>query len=258
MMGMPILKQRIREPHDRNLTVARERATSIAATVEYREFVDAVRAETPWRFDDGRDPERFLRGVDSHLENFLPRLLPCVDGEVRSVFDFGCGTGSSIVAAAMVFPEAKFHGVDISRTDVQLAVARAELYGVGDRCRFEYLEEGQALPAATGQCDLCTCFSVLEYVVDPQLRKRAVQELARIAAPGGVLFFAVPNRLYPFEIHSRKFGWNYFPQLLGARMVGSHAWEVQKLARPYELRLYRTPAHQLFTPWTNFGLKKSG
>jgi hypothetical protein len=80
--------------------------------------------------------------------------------------------------------------------------------------------------------------------------------MARVLAPGGVLFMTVPNRLYPFEIHSRKLGWNYFPKLLKAQIVGSSAWEVKSLARPYWLKLHRTPPRQLFAPWTNFCLKK--
>ena len=244
-------------PYASSLDAARERAAGVADSKPYRDFVDNVRAKSPWRFKGAKGVGRYLRGVDHHLLNFVPRLLTCVDGNIRTVIDFGCGSGSGSIALAMIFPQILCHGTDISSTEVSIAHERARLYGVSDRCRFDYICEGEALPVSSNQFDLCICCSVLEYVTDPNVRKFCVQEMVRVIAPGGVLFMSVPNRLYPFEIHSRKFGWNYFPNLLGARIVGSHAWEVKKLARPpYALKLYRTPLFQLLTPWTNFGLKK--
>lgn len=253
---MPSLRRPIHEPYATRLRAAREYASAVGDSRAFRDFVEVVRAKTPWRFKDGREPERFLRGVETHLVHFVARLLPCVEREVHTIFDFGCGTGSSAISMAMVFTEARCHGVDISPGDVSMARERARLYGVEDRCRFEVIENGQALPAPSSQCDLCTCYSVLEYVTDPDIRKRCVQEMVRVLAPGGLLFVTVPNRLYPFEIHSRKFGWNYFPKLLGARMVGSHVWEIKNLADPYVLRLRRSSRLRLFTPWTDFGLER--
>jgi hypothetical protein len=58
------------------------------------------------------------------------------------------------------------------------------------------------------------------------------------------------------EIHSRRLGWNWFPKLLKARIVGTSAWEVKNLAHPQLLKLHRTPLLELFRPWTNFCLKK--
>jgi ubiquinone/menaquinone biosynthesis C-methylase UbiE len=238
------------------LAAARDRAAAIAESNEYLDFVELVRAKTPGRFNGNKELGVFLRRVDQHLEHFVPRLLASVDRDIHEVFDFGCGTGASSVALAMVFPEVQCHGTDINRVDLSIAHARARLYGVSERCHFDYIGEDQPLPTPGDRFDLCVCCSVLEYVTGPKVRKFCVQEMARILAPGGLLFMTVPNRLYPFEIHSRKLGWNYFPKLLKARIVGSSAWEVKNLARPYSLKLHRTPPLQLFVPWTNFCLKK--
>lgn len=240
------------------LTAARERAAAAANSVEYRQFVELVREKTPGRFNGNKELGVFLRRVDQHLEHFVPRLLASVDRGVRQVLDFGCGTGASSVALAMVFPEVQCYGADINAVDVSIAHARARLYGVSDRCRFDCIGEDQPLPVPGDRFDLCVCCSVLEYVTHSKGRKFCVQEMARAIAPGGLLFMTVPNRLYPIEIHSRKLGWNYFPKLLKARIVGSSAWEVKRLARPHSLQLHRTPLSQLFTPWTNFCLKKVG
>lgn len=240
----------------RRLMSACEQATAVAASAAYRDFVEMVRTRTPWRFNSERGLEIFLRGVDHHLAHFVPSLLDTMDGEARMIFEFGCGTGSAAIALLMVFPEARCHGVDIDATDVAIADARAKLYGVEDRCTFEKIEEGAPLSEPDDRFDLCTCCSVLEYVTDMAVRKRCVQEMARVVAPGGSIFMSVPNRLYPIEIHSRKLGWNYFPRLLKARIVGSDAGQIKKLARPHAFKLYNTRFHQLFTPWTNFCLKK--
>jgi hypothetical protein len=81
--------------------------------------------------------------------------------------------------------------------------------------------------------------------------------MVRLVAPERCLLFSIPNRLYPFEIHTGKWGWNYFPKLLGARTVDSTFWEVQKLALPDVLTLYRTPVAQLFRPWSVFCVRKN-
>lgn len=245
------------QPYASRLIAARQRAERVAESDEYARFVEFVRAKTPNRFS-GQAPELFLHLVDHHLLHFVPNLLGSAEGEIRKVFDFGCGTGASSVALAMVFPEARFHGTDISSVDVAIAEARAKLYGVDDRCHFEAIGEGQALPASSDQFDLCVCCSVLEYVTDPAVRRFCVQEMARVIAPGGLLFMTVPNRIYPVEIHKRKLGWNYFPKWLKAEAMGSTAWEVRSLARPHRLKLHRTPLLQLIKPWTNFCLKKVG
>lgn len=246
----------LQELYGPRLRAARERATSIAESQAYREFVGVVRAKTPRRFDGGKGANDFLRRVDQHLAHFVPKLLASVDRDIQDVFDFGCGTGASSIALAMVLPEVRCHGTDINPVDVSIAHERARLYGVSDRCRFECVGEDQPLPAASAHFDLCMCCSVLEYVTDPKVRKFCVQEMARVVSPGGLLFMTVPNRLYPIEIHSGKLGWNYFPKLLKARIVGSSVWEVKELARPHVLAPYNTPLHQLFRPWTTFCLKK--
>lgn len=247
---------RSRDSYVKGLVAARERAGLIARSEEYGDFVELVRAKTPRRFDGNKDLDGFLRRVDEHLQHFVPNLLASVDHDIRNVLDFGCGTGASSIALAMVFPGIQCHGTDINRIDVAIAHERAKLYGVEDRCRFDVVGEGEALPVSSEQFDLCVCCSVLEYVTDPKARRFCVQEMARAIAPGGLLFMTVPNRLYPIEIHTRKLGWNYFPRLLNARIVGTSAWEVKNLARPYSMKLHRTPLRQLLAPWTNFCLEK--
>lgn len=233
-----------------------ERAVAVSRSSAFEEFVAVVQRESPWRFNGVNELQRFLHNVEHHLRTTMPRLLASMDREPHAVFDFGCGSGSGSIALALLFPDIHCRGVDISPADVAIAQARARLYAVDDRCQFSVIGEGHALPSSDGANDLCICCSVLEYIIQPEIRKFCAQEMARVLVEGGLLFISVPNRLYPVELHSHKFGWNYFPKLLKARIVGSSVWEIRRLARPHLLKMHRTQWLRLLTPWTNFCLEK--
>src|SRR5262249_13050015 len=114
----------------------------------------------------------------------------------------------------------------------------------------------EPLPFDAEAFDFSLCSSVLEYATDRSVRQFCVREMVRLVRKGSRLFFSVPNRLYLFEVHSRQWGWNYFPNRLGARIVDCSFWEVTTLAKPARLALYRTPLVQLFSPWSNFCVRK--
>lgn len=239
---------------------ARETARAVANSEPgYPKFVQMVREATPWRFSKlppailERD---YLRVVDHHLDHLIPRLARYLGSDVRRVLDFGCGSGGSAIALALVCPDVVCIGTDIDDREVAIARERANLYGVADRCEFYGVPPGQPLPFPDASFDLCQCSAVLEYVVDAEARRWCVHEMARLLRHGGRLFCSVPNRLYPFEIHTRKWGWNYFPALLNAQTVDCTAWEVKRLARPMILRLHQTPLIELFRPWSNFCLRR--
>lgn len=250
------IRERASNAHANRLEAAMARAAAVSRTAAFDDFVAVVRKESPWRFHGVNELERFLHNVEHHLRTTMPRLLASVDRIPRFVFDFGCGSGSGSIALALLFPETPCCGVDISAADVTIARARARLYGVDDRCEFSVIGEGQALPAPDSSSDLCICCSVLEYIIQPDVRRFCAQEMARVLVEGGLLFVSVPNRLYPVELHSHKFGWNYFPKLLKARIIGSTVWEIRRLARPHVLSVYRPQLFRLLTPWTNFCLRK--
>ena len=245
------------------LEEAREKAVAISQSSSFERFVGMVRERFPKRFEISSEAlnRDYLRVVESHLQHLIPRLQCCIEPGTRRVLDFGCGSGGSAIALAMVYPDIYCYGADIEADEIAVARERAELYEVADRCEFHHVGEGQPLPFPDSFFDLCQCSSVLEYVVDPDARKFCVQEMVRLIAPDRLLFVSVPNRLYPFEVHSwwrgkPNWGWNYFPKLLNASTVDSTVWEVKKLARPTVLKLHRTPLVQLFRPWSTFCLKR--
>jgi ubiquinone/menaquinone biosynthesis C-methylase UbiE len=237
---------------------AKGRAEAISQTREFGDFVDRLRQEFPLRFErPSRGLERdYLRVVDQHLEDLVPRMWPYFGSNIRRVLDFGCGSGGSAIALALVYPGMRIFGADIDPKEIAVARERAKLYDVADRCEFTHVQADQPLPFHDEYFDLSVCSSVIEYVTETKARKFCIQEMARLVKSEGLLFFSVPNRLYPFEIHTRKWGWNWFPKLLKARTVDCTFWEVRRLARPAVLKLQPTSIAQFLRPWSNFCVQK--
>ena len=238
---------------------AQQRANAVAGSPAFDRFVSMILERYPWRFEKmpravlDRD---YLRIVDHHLRHLIPHVQRYMGPEVKRVLDFGCGSGGSAIALALAYPNVYCCGTDIDEQEIFVARERAKLYDVADRCEFHCVKPCESLPVQEGSFDLSLCSSVLEYAIEVDVRRFCVQEMARMVKPRGLLFFSVPNRLYPIEIHTGKWGWNYFPKLLNARTIGCTAWEVKNLARPTVLKLHRTPVTQLFRPWSAFCLKR--
>jgi len=237
---------------------AKETAESISRSPEYQAFLERLRKEYPWRFQISREiiERDYLRIVDHHLRHLIPKIQRYMRPDVKRVLDFGCGSGGSAIALAMVNPEVHCYGTDIDAGEIAVARERAEIYHVADRCEFHHVAPCQPLPFASNSFDFSLCSSVLEYATEPGVRRFCVQEMVRLVEGRGLMFFAVPNRLYPFEIHTGKWGWNYFPKWLEAQTVDVTFWEVRKLAKPDRVKLHDTPVWQLFRPWSAFCLIK--
>src|ERR1700682_4510688 len=103
------------------LAAAKQRASAAANSPAYGEFVELVRRVYPWRFEKlapavlDRD---YLRVVDHHLEHLGPRVARYMGPDVRRVLDFGCGSGGSAIALALVCPNVTCTGTDIEPEEV--------------------------------------------------------------------------------------------------------------------------------------------
>ena len=61
------------------------------------------------------------------------------------------------------------------------------------------LGDAEALPFRDATFDLVSLFSVIEHVED---KEQALYEAFRVLKPGGAIVVQIPNRLFPFELHS--------------------------------------------------------
>ena len=134
----------------------------------------------------GRSVERYLR------ENPLP-LAPGA-----RVLDAGCGTGLLTLAFLRAHRRpASVASIDLSLRSLQTARRAAEKQeGRAARRRVAFAQANAlALPFADETFDLVMTSGVLEYL---PLRE-GLQEMARVLAPGGLLFF-VPVRPSPLTL----------------------------------------------------------
>jgi 2-polyprenyl-6-hydroxyphenyl methylase / 3-demethylubiquinone-9 3-methyltransferase len=181
---------------------------------EYYEGMD----ELWW---DPAGPAAILHAINQPRVGFYLKELGHLDG--RLVLDAGCGGG--LVARELAAAGAGVVGVD--RSLGSLGVARRAV-GTPFRPAQGRLER---LPFADGSFDAVVAADVLEHLPD---LPAAVQELARVLAPGGSFLFDTINRT-PWAWFTAVFG---LEQVLRIVPRGTHDWRL--FIRPAELdRLLR-------------------
>jgi ubiquinone/menaquinone biosynthesis C-methylase UbiE len=146
--------------------------------------VSGSAAESYERFAVGRLfrrlAERFLEGV------------PLQPGD--RVLDVACGTGIvARVAAPRVAPSGKVVGLDLN--EGMLAVARACSPEEGTSIAWKQ-GDATALPFADAEFDVVLCQQGLQFVPD---KARALAEMHRVVAPGGVVALAVFGAVNRFD-----------------------------------------------------------
>jgi 2-polyprenyl-6-hydroxyphenyl methylase/3-demethylubiquinone-9 3-methyltransferase len=140
----------------------------------------------------------------------------------RRVLDVGCGGG--ILAEAMARAGAQVTGIDLADKPLKVAM----LHKLESGCEVDYrLVSAEALAAeAPESFDLVTCMEMLEHVPEPA---SVVRACARLARPGGWVFFSTINRnpkSFLFAIVGAEYVLNLLPR-------GTH--EYARFIRPSEL-----------------------
>lgn len=105
----------------------------------------------------------------------------------KTVVDVGCGGG--ILAEAMAGMNARVTGIDIS--EETLKCARDHGMQAGLSIRYETCSPEDFAATMEHQYDVVTCMELLEHVPDPL---SVVAACARLARPGGQVFFSTINR----------------------------------------------------------------
>jgi SAM-dependent methyltransferase len=164
-------------------------------------------------------PSRVVRW--SHGSRFeLARKLVAPRAGGR-LLDYGCGDGTFVAMAHADFAETV--GADVDAAHVAECDARlGRLPGV----RFAMTPDLTAEPA---RFDVVTCMEVLEHCLEPE-RRRVLDELVRLAAPGATIVISVP-----IEIGPSVAGKQFFRALAGLRGLGDYghrerytAWEMAR------------------------------
>ena len=132
--------------------------------------------------------------------------------EGKRVLDAGCGTGygSELLAHQGA---AEVVGVDVDAEVIDAASAP------GSGTATFAVADLRELPADLGEFDVVVCFEVLEHIREPEA---ALDRLAAVLRPGGILAVSSPNRdVYPpgNPFHEREFTPEELAEALSARFA---------------------------------------
>jgi len=134
------------------------------------------------------DRHWWFRGTRRIVVRLLTRFAP----RGGRLLDVGCGTGYTL---SLVSGDYRCVGLDASPDAALAARAKAGAPVTrGDAC---------ALPFPDGSFDVVTALDVLEHLDDDA---RAMSEIHRVLAPGGVAVLSVPAHQWLFSPHDRALG----------------------------------------------------
>lgn len=136
--------------------------------------------------------------------------------------DIGCGGG--ILSEALARQGANVTAIDLA--EASLAVARLHQLESGLEIRYENIAAEDMAAREAGQYDIVTCLEMLEHVPDPEA---IVAACAKLAKPGGHLFFSTINRnpkAWLFAVVGAEYVLNLLPR-------GTH--DYAKFIKPSEL-----------------------
>jgi len=160
------------------------------------------------------------------LHGLNPLRLGWIDGlaplRAKEVLDVGCGGG--ILSEAMARKGARVTGIDLS--EAPLKVARLHLLESGLAIDYQLASAEDFAAGNEGRFDVVTCMELLEHVPDPS---STVAACARLAKPGGHVFFSTINRnpkAYLFAVIGAEY-------VLGLLPKGTH--DYARFVRPSEL-----------------------
>lgn len=160
------------------------------------------------------------------LHDINPLRLGFIDARARlagkDVIDVGCGGG--LLAEAMAERGARVSGIDLAESS--LAVARLHLLETGRQVDYRRISAEELAAGSPATAHVVTCMELLEHVPDPDT---LVAACARLARPGGSVFFSTLNRTpkaYLFAIVGAEYLLRMLPR-------GTH--DYAKLIKPSEL-----------------------
>ncbi len=122
------------------------------------------------------------------------------------------GSGPGGVSIAFALAGGEVTGIDIEQELHDISLSHVQAYTQEIRTPIQFvLYDGMVLPFADSTFDYAVSVSVLEHTSDPELY---LSQIARVLKPGGKLYLAFPNKLWPKETHTQIWFLTYFPAFL--------------------------------------------
>lgn len=159
------------------------------------------RASLPERQKYIKDWTNKVEAAQGIVKDFAERVG---DPKGKKILDAGCGNGGISIAFAKA--GARPVGVEIEEELHLVSLKHADAHQVHIE---SVLYDGNKLPFKDDYFDSAVSVSVLEHTSDPVLY---LQEILRVVKPGGKLYLAFPNKLWPKETHTQIWFLTYFPK----------------------------------------------
>jgi ubiquinone/menaquinone biosynthesis C-methylase UbiE len=126
-------------------------------------------------------------------------VIDMLGGAKGHLLEIGCGP--AVMTPELLAMGFQVMGIDMSREMLHRAEQRMAGHPLEKRCHFA-LGDVERLHFASGTFNAVVCMGVLEYL--PRY-ERALAEIARVLAPGGVAVLAVPNRASAYHVARRGY-----------------------------------------------------
>ena len=167
-----------------------------------------------------------LHDINPLRLDYINNLTPLTG---KRVLDVGCGGG--ILSESMANIGADVTGIDLSEKALNVAKLHSLESGIAVDYQLKSVE--QLAIEQPDSFDIVTCLEMLEHVPDPAA---VITACAKIAKPGGVIFFSTINRnlkAYLFAVIGAEYVLNMLPK-------GTH--DYAKFIKPVELAKYARQA----------------
>ena len=132
-------------------------------------------------------PSRIVRWSHGSRFDLARRLVAPRRG--GRLLDYGCGDGTFVAMVHADFAETA--GVDVDAGQIAECAAR-----LGHLPGVRFALTGDLAREDSARWDVVTCMEVLEHCLEPE-RRRVLDELARLAAPGAAIVISVPIEIGP-------------------------------------------------------------
>jgi ubiquinone/menaquinone biosynthesis C-methylase UbiE len=121
-------------------------------------------------------------------------VIDMLAGTKGRLLEIGCGP--AVMTPELLAMGFQVHGIDVSQEMVKRAGERMAGHPLERRCQFA-VGDVERLQFAGGTFNAIVCMGVLEYL--PRYG-RALGEMCRVLAPGGVAVLTVPNRASAYHV----------------------------------------------------------
>jgi methyltransferase-like protein len=168
-------------------------------------------------FESLPNPERHIDRL--YTQAYLKGLAPC-QPHCANVLEIGCSTGANIIPQAVLYPNSKFLGLDLSKEQIAIAQGMASTLALKN---VEFVAAGiETLQRAEKSFDYIICHGLYSWV-SADTQRMLTEQIAYYLSPNGVAYLS----------YNTEIGWRSYQLLKDylVRCAQSNLPSNEKIAR---------------------------